>query len=544
MTFSEFAKKIAGVLKGKANQADFVEMLFSNIIPEDKYYLVEELSESTWKGYYQGNSINVIARSIVTDTDPVLFEEYINHQGSAAEKLCDVYRDDIPGINVRNAGILIGELFEQIIREAAADSDRERPPIMPGLEMQFGKGVHVVNAGYIALPKVSTTYLPGSFQKYADKAEADYSMKKTLLYFERKRPFYNMYVCNDLRLHRGPGGRRSDDWSLKKDMTVSALEQFSKCSIIQGTGGIGKSMFMTHLFLSSVNEYKKDGRLPVLVLLKDYKEKYPDLITVILNALQKYDPDITQQDVIRLLEENNLILLLDGLDEIQSQLKESFDDNLDSFVKRYPECQIVLSSRPISDFVSYQAFVVYDICPLREEQAVEMVERLEFWDEEAKLNFLKDLKNHLYSSHTEFASNPLLLTIMLMTYSMHGDIPAKMHSFYRKAYETMARLHDNTKGSYVRPLHTNLTPERFADYFAQFCARSFVKEQLEFTKDEFSEYMKKVISSIPKESSDEGAVLMPSAFLKDLTDNLCIMYCEGDKLYFTGSPGHQDDLGG
>lgn len=96
-------------------------------------------------------------------------------------------------------------------------------------------------------------------------------------------------------------------------------------------------------------------------------------------------------------------------------------------------------------------------------------------------------------SHKQFASNPLLLTIMLMTYTSYGEVPAKRHIFYSKAYETMARLHDASKGAYVRPMHTQLSPEDFAVYFSEFCARTYKAEILEFDERIFSEYMEKVI---------------------------------------------------
>ncbi len=64
---------------------------------------------------------------------------------------------------------------------------------------------------------------------------------------------------------------------------------------------------------------------------------------------------------------------------------------------------------------------------------------MDFYDIETKEKFMKDLDARLYYSHTQFASNPLLLTIMLMTYSSIGDIPRKMHIFYSKAFETMSR---------------------------------------------------------------------------------------------------------
>lgn len=187
-----------------------------------------------------------------------------------------------------------------------------------------------------------------------------------------------------------------------------------------------------------------------------------------------------------------------------------------------------MTSRPISSFVSYSGFSVFDIQPLDKKQAIDLIRKLEFWDEEAKQNFIEALDSNLYYSHREFAGNPLLLTIMLMTYTSYGEVPAKMHVFYAKAYETMARLHDATKGSFKRPFHTGLTPDEFAKYFAQFCARTYRDEKFEFDSSSFTAYMKKVLNKA--EPGHKG--IGPQAFLLDLTDNLCIMYREGEKYYF------------
>lgn len=101
---------------------------------------------------------------------------------------------------------------------------------------------------------------------------------------------------------------------------------------------------------------------------------------------------------------------------------------------------------------------------------MEFVEKLEFWDTEAKKNFIAALKNRLSESCRQFDSNPLLLTIMLMTCSAYGEIPAKMHVFYSKAYETMSRLHDAIKDTCRWKLLTKLSPDDFAKCFAEFCA--------------------------------------------------------------------------
>ena len=367
------------------------------------------------------------------------------------------------------------------------------------------------------------------FKKYLEKAIYHYSQKKTLLYAEKPRSFYDMFVCNDIRYHTP----RNNEYNIScpspslSNATIQALRSISLYIIIEGTGGIGKSMFLTHLFLSSAKDYSSTKELPVLISLKDYKATTVSITELLWSNVNAFDSNIEQQNVVKELENHGVIVLLDGFDEIQSSVRESFEKNLEKFIKNYPMIPIIITSRSVDSFVSFNRFSLLDIQPLTEEQSVALIDKLEFWDIEAKQRFKNALKDYLYHTHYEFASNPLLLTIMLMTYSYFGDIPAKMHIFYSQAFETMARLHDATKGAYVRPFNTGLTPEEFKKPFSEFCARSYADEEFDFTDDRFSFYMEIAL----KESSLDKKIEVRD-FLLDLTNNLCIMYHEGNKIYF------------
>lgn len=368
------------------------------------------------------------------------------------------------------------------------------------------------------------------FKKYIDGAFDFFKDKKTLLNPEEPRPFYNFYVCNDLKYHKQRYGSERDTKPevIISDGIVRKLEAYSKYIIIEGTGGIGKSMYLTHLFLTAATEYQESGILPIFASLKDYKESTLNILDFLLTEVRSYDSSVTQKEIIESLERKQTVLLFDGMDEIQTSVRDNFFTDLEAFIKSYFGNTVIITSRPVYDFVSYARFSVFDIQPFTKEQALALIRKLDFWDEEGKQNFIQALDLHLFISHWQFASNPLLLTIMLMTFSAFGEVPGKMHVFYAKAYETMARLHDATKGSFKRPLYTSLTPEDFAQYFAEFCARTYVEEKLDFDEQLFSQYMGKVLKDTPAKAMG----VTPRKFLKDLTDNLCIMYKEGPRYYF------------
>lgn len=533
MLFPEFIQKLSSVLRAGDNTSKFTKSILEDIVTEDALEILGEYADSSYKAFYNGNtSINKIALKINRYVDPMNFSNFLHGYGDATiESLCDVYKDELPEIDAYNAHDQIAGLFSKIITEAAGTNKKSAPK---SAKPEQGIKVPAINLRDVDIP---CTIVPFSckvtFDDYVEKATNYYSQKKTLLYAEQPRPFYDIFVCNDLKKHVMRNflvqTKKGDIITLPaiSNVTVQTLESDSPYILIEGIGGIGKSMFLTHLFLSSAKVYLTTGKVPVFLSLKDYKENISNLTEFILSAVNAFDSSISQDFILEKLKKRQMILLLDGLDEVTSSARLSFDRNLESFIKYNPGNTIIITSRPIDSFVSYTMFTVYDIEPLTKEQALSLIGKLKFWDADAKQKFMQALNDRLFSTHYEFASNPLLLTIMLMTYSYYGDIPAKMHVFYSQAYETMARLHDATKGAYIRPFHTNLTPEEFKKPFSEFCARSYAAEVFEFTWPLFSNYMESVL----KNTTSENKIAVRD-FLLDLTDNLCIMYHEGDKCYF------------
>ena len=546
MLFSEFARRMKSIIGGASSTSVFTKSLFDAILNEEclnenDESVLSEYKIETFKSYFDGKTgISKIAQKITPYIDSTVFVEYIDSFPDATrELLCKTFEDEFPNADSDNISSLLANLFVEIIGEAAG---RKRKSANNQDDSDWGTWGDVApeltpdNAGnlFFISPELTEGLLDDeeqyAFSNYIESATEYYSTKKTLLYAEKPHPFEELYVCNDLRTHRTrfSGSQISETNVVISNADIDKLEAESKYIIIEGTGGIGKSMMMTHLFLSSAQYYADGEKLPILLFLKDYKDDTINIVDFIWKSIRMYDPDVRQSSVIEVLESKKAILLMDGLDEIQSLSRNSFDRDLEAFIKSYPGNTIIITSRPTNSFISYSKFSVFDIEPLSLEQAIELVKKLEFWDKSAQENFLRALEESLYSTHWQFASNPLLLTIMLMTYSSFGEIPAKMHVFYSKAYETMSRLHDATKGSFQRPLHTKLTPEELAKYFSKFCARTYTDEVLEFSELTFTQYMKKAL----KGAGTNVESIPAKNFLMDLTDNLCIMYCEGGRYYF------------
>ena len=101
---------------------------------------------------------------------------------------------------------------------------------------------------------------------------------------------------------------------------------------------------------------------------------------------------------------------------------------------------------------------------------------------------------------------------------------AKMHLFYRDAYDALSKSHDALKGL-KRPSETGLTSDEFAEWFSEFCARTYYDEKYEFTEFEFAEYF----NSLTQHAKRPDRHIEAKAFRDDLCDNLCLMFFESGK---------------
>ena len=368
---------------------------------------------------------------------------------------------------------------------------------------------------------------------YLRNAENKYSTIKTLLYNDHPKPFYDFYVCNEIRC----GTMNSRDVRHPQNVcriegaTVATIAQHTNFAIIIGTGGLGKSMMMRHLMLNALANFDDLKLFPVFVQLKDYDETVPTLFDYMYSKIRIFDSSLTSNQFEQLLVNGSCLLLFDGLDEIGAGYAKMFERELEALADNYSKNMFILSSRPFQSFVSYGRFSLLRLMPFSPRQAMKLIVRLEFRPDEPaiKEKFLAILEKSLFRTHRSFTENPLLLTIMLLTFEQFAEVPSKMHVFYREAFEVLAKRHDASKGAYKRALKTGLSADAFADYFAELCFRSYNDEKFELTAEEFAGYYN--VLNVRLMSNDKKT--SASDFLEDLCSNLCLMYFEGDRYHFT-----------
>ena len=349
-----------------------------------------------------------------------------------------------------------------------------------------------------------------AYNTYLANTKNKYSKIKTLIYRHSPQYIYSFYECIGVK-HKGKTINTSE---------ISNLIDVSNKIIITGTGGIGKSMLFKHLYLNTIETL---GHIPVLIELRSFnmiEDKDISLFDVIYNNLCTNGFSLEKEYFEYSLKEGGYIILLDGYDEIRREKRSLVNRSIRDLSNKYPDNHYFISSRPSEEFIGWNDFSEMSSLTLTKEQALSLIQKIEF-DPKVKETFYKELESTLYDKYESFASNPLLLTIMLLTFSDNAYIPDKLNDFYEQAFSTLYNMHDATKEAYVRDIRSGLGCEDFKGVFSYICFKSYFKDEYEFTESKIRSYIemaKKKFDNLNFSTDD---------YLEDLTSSVCMLVKEG-----------------
>ena len=414
----------------------------------------------------------------------------------------------------------------KLSKEVQTDTDIKQQPSSPSAtkKEQLKEDVHDIPNKIINNKQTHIEAVPDGLTAYTEALKDKYNRIPTILYKEALTPFKNYYVPNNLEWREMiPGERFKFIIRTLENVTIEKLMEVSRYIVLSGTGGLGKSMMMRRLLISSIDDYNKQGKqglIPFFIPLKDYETSFSSMLEYVYSTASPLWPELSTESLEYILSDGKAILLFDGLDEVHASMLGDFTRKMNTFQDRYSTNAFVISSRPYSNFQSFNRSTVMYLRPFTKSQAIDLVKRYNYRSDAPRLQerFLTQLDSELYANHKGFSDNPLLLSIMMLTFEMDAEVPLVKYLFYQEAYTVLSRRHDAMKDGYSRKLATGWNANQFADYFAYFCALTYNDGKISFTLTEIEQYFRllKKKYNIKDVTADD--------FIYDLINSLCLMY--------------------
>ena len=231
--------------------------------------------------------------------------------------------------------------------------------------------------------------------------------------------------------------------------------------LILGKPGAGKTTFLKHLAVREAQRGKWGqclGKIPILVSLKQFAETDKPLLDFIVDQFAVCRFPEAAPFVERLLESGQALVLFDGLDEVTKAAERGKNprgqvtEMLARFARQYPRRHIVITCRIAATEYTFDTdFTYLEMADFAPDQ-VEMFVRNWFWDaarpdESAALadKMLAEWEKAEHQGIRDLTRNPLLLTLLCLTYEENLNFPACRGEIYQDALDALLRKWDATR---------------------------------------------------------------------------------------------------
>lgn len=221
------------------------------------------------------------------------------------------------------------------------------------------------------------------------------------------------------------------------------VQEFPRLMVL-GKPGSGKTTFLRHLAVDCSKEKFFCDRIPVLIELRSIKEANSFNV---LNLIHREFGLAQQEQTQQILNQGKAFILLDGLDEVPSQLRQSVRDQIYEFVKEYRKNRFVLTCR--TQTIEYIAdhFEPIEVANFDAQQVKifarnwftatpETSGEAEGWTS----RFVEKLEEN--KQIRELAVTPILLTLTCLLFTAEQDLPTKRSQLYEKGSNLLLKQWD------------------------------------------------------------------------------------------------------
>jgi len=307
------------------------------------------------------------------------------------------------------------------------------------------------------------------------------------------RDYYDENLENKYRESKQRRFNFRDDG--KKDgLLLANQEQYL---MVLGDPGIGKSTFLRKVGLEALKGNKdsyQHSLTPVLLELKNFKENEINIQALIEEEFKICGFPNVEKNISNKLEKGELLILLDGLDEVPTANVNNVIEKIKDFVDRHYKNRFILSCRTAAR-THLRRFTDIEIVEFDDQQIQSFIEHwfsseLDRKNETAK-NCWELLQKEEYKSAKELAHTPLLLTFLCLVYDENQSFPTNRSRLYQDALRILLEKWSAEKRLPNRGLvYENLSIEQEEILLSEIAYQNFVADKLFLEKREVVKQIK------------------------------------------------------
>jgi predicted NACHT family NTPase len=287
--------------------------------------------------------------------------------------------------------------------------------------------------------------------------------------------------------------------------------------MVLGEPGVGKTTFLRKIGLEALKAKKDQGFLheciPIFLELKRFRTRTIDLQGEITKEFEIcHFPDLPDQKLTEgLLERGKLLILLDGLDEVPTELRSELVTEIQDFVDRYPKNRFIVSCRSAAYRHNFQRFTDIAIADFDNDQIQNFIQSWFQSDSRKGEELWQKLSNREYAATKEFSHRPLLLTFICIVYQNDNQLPSNRAALYGRTLDILLERWREEKNLPQDFIYQGLDTKRKKLLLSEIAYDSFQENHLFLDERELALHIEQILGNLlPNEKNIDGVSVLNS----------------------------------
>lgn len=311
---------------------------------------------------------------------------------------------------------------------------------------------------------------------------------------------FDVAVSNEIehQLTKNIRGHSEDlDEEISPSVSADELIRQKPRLLVLGKPGAGKSTLLRHVLLKNLLGDIESPRMPIMVTLREFVDSgHNSLAEYIAADFEDSGFSNPKPFIERIFRKKDAaILLIDGLDEIDTQQQIRVVDEINSLARRYKNLQLIVSCRVAVYRGQLSGFSEYEISDFEFDDIASYAKNWFGINEKLTSDFLKDIKTN--TGLGELASTPLLLTLLCISYKRNLKFPEQKALLYLNCLDTIFIDWDSSRQVRRRGFVEHFDAESKKYILGKLACDSFCDGEIIFYKEDLLRRLDVASTALP-----------------------------------------------